>query len=59
MVAGSPEDIAVSGADTLFNTLSRMLGQGLKYIPVIDDDGRLAGQVALGDIEAATAETEV
>ena len=52
------DEIAVANSATLRETLSRMLGQGLKSIPVVDDGNRLVGEVALSDIEAATAEAE-
>lgn len=58
IVRGSPRDIAVPESATLREALSRMLGQGLKSIPVVDDDGRLTGEVELGDIEAATSDAE-
>ncbi len=58
IVPGDPDEIAVMNSATLRETLSRMLGQGLKSIPVVDEGGRLIGEVALGDIEAATAEAE-
>jgi osmoprotectant transport system ATP-binding protein len=58
VVQGNPDEIAVANSATLRETLSRMLGQGLKNIPVVDDIGQLVGEVALSDIEAATAETE-
>jgi len=58
VVLGNPDEIAVANSATLRETLSRMLGQGLKSIPVVDDSGHLVGEVALSDIEAATAETE-
>jgi len=58
IVPGDPDEIAVTDGSTLRETLSRMLGQGLKSIPVIDYNGHLVGEVALSDIEAATAETE-
>ncbi|MFC2033754.1 CBS domain-containing protein, partial [Chloroflexota bacterium] len=57
-VRGDPDEIAVANSATLRETLSRMLGQGLKSIPVVDDSNRFIGEVALSDIEAATAETE-
>ena len=41
---------------SLRDALSHMLGQGLRTIPVIDDAGRLKGQVSLRDIEEATVE---
>lgn len=58
VVPGNPDEIAVANSATLRETLSRILGQGLKNIPVVDDIGHLVGEVALSDIEAATAETE-
>ena len=58
VVMGNREEIAVTNNATLRETLSRMLGQGLKSIPVIDDNGHFVGEVALSSIEAATAETE-
>ncbi|MFC1902110.1 ABC transporter ATP-binding protein [Chloroflexota bacterium] len=58
VVRGDPDEIAVTNSATLRETLSRMLGQGLKSIPVVDDSNHLVGEVALSDIEAATAETE-
>jgi CBS domain-containing protein len=51
-------EIAVTNSATLKETLSRMLGQGLKSIPVVDEGGHFIGEVTLGDIEAATAEAE-
>ena len=57
VVRGDPNEVALSNTATLREALSRMLGQGLRSIPVIDDEGRLAGQVELSDIEAATSET--
>jgi len=58
VVPGNLDEIAVVTSATLRETLSRMLGQGLKNIPVVDDTGHLVGEVALSDIEAATAEIE-
>ena len=55
---GDSDEIAVTNSATLREALSRMLGQGLKSIPVVDERARLIGEVALGDIEAATAEPE-
>jgi len=51
-------EIALSDSATLKEALSRMLGLGFKYIPVIDNRQRLIGEVTLGDIEAATTEVE-
>jgi CBS-domain-containing membrane protein len=58
LVQGNPDEIAVMKSATLREALSHMLGQGLKSIPVIDEKGSLIGEVKMGDIEAATAETE-
>ncbi len=56
LVRGDPDEIAVTVGATLREALSRMLGQGLGSIPVVDDAGRLTGELTLGDIEAATSE---
>jgi osmoprotectant transport system ATP-binding protein len=58
MDEGDAAKIALLESATLREALSRMLGLGFKYIPVVDDRQRLVGEVALGDIEAATAEGE-
>lgn len=55
LVLGNPDEIALTDGATLREALSRMLGQGLKSIPVVDEERHLLGEVALGDIEAATA----
>jgi osmoprotectant transport system ATP-binding protein len=58
LVPGDVTEIAVTNNATLREALSRMLGQGLKSIPVVDDKGMLIGEVTLADIEAVTAEVE-
>jgi osmoprotectant transport system ATP-binding protein len=55
VVAVDREEIALTRSATLREALSRMLGQGIRSIPVVDDDGRLVGEVTLGDVEAATS----
>ena len=50
------EEGTLSTMATLREALSRLLGQGVKAIPVVRDTGELAGEVDLGDIEDATAE---
>jgi osmoprotectant transport system ATP-binding protein len=58
MDEGDASKIALSDSATLREALSRMLELGFKHIPVVDYSQRLIGEVALGDIEAATAEGE-
>ncbi len=58
MAEGYADEIALSDSATLREALSRALGLGFKYVPVVDDQRRLIGEVALGDIEAATTEGE-
>jgi osmoprotectant transport system ATP-binding protein len=58
IVAQDTNEIAVMSSATLREALSRMLGQGIKSIPVVDDNRRLIGEVSLHDVEAATAEAE-
>jgi osmoprotectant transport system ATP-binding protein len=58
LIAGDPAEITVPDSATLRDALSRMLGLGFKSLPVVDESGRLAGEVTLGDVEAATAEAE-
>ncbi len=53
------DTVAITSEATLKEALSRMLSQGLNTIPVADNQGHLIGEVTLGDIEAATKETEV
>jgi osmoprotectant transport system ATP-binding protein len=58
MVAHNTEEIALMSKATLREALSRMLGQGFKSIPVVDDKMRLIGEITLSDVEAATAKAE-
>ncbi len=51
-------EIALEEGATLREALSRMLGLGFKFVPVINEEGRLVGEVALGDVESATREGE-
>jgi len=48
--------IAVLESASLREALSHMLGQGVRNVPVVSEDGRLVGQVTLKDIEETTAE---
>ncbi|MBI2858475.1 MAG: ABC transporter ATP-binding protein [Chloroflexi bacterium] len=58
MVAADAGDISVNPAASLREALSRMLGQGFRNLPVVDEDGRLLGELTLDDIAAATTEGE-
>lgn len=52
------DEVAVTQRATLREALARMLGNGMKSLPVIDEQGRLIGEITLHDVEAATAEGE-
>ncbi|MBI4187694.1 MAG: ABC transporter ATP-binding protein [Chloroflexi bacterium] len=58
MVRGDIEEIAILNNATLHEALSRMLGQGFKSIPVVDENGKFIGEITLRDVEAVTAEVE-
>jgi osmoprotectant transport system ATP-binding protein len=58
MVVGNIDEITINKRATLREALSRMLGQGINSIPVVDEGGHLIGEVTLGDVEAATAKME-
>jgi osmoprotectant transport system ATP-binding protein len=58
MDMAEPEEISIMGNATLRDALSRMLGLGFRYIPVVDGEYRLIGEVGLGDIEDATTGEE-
>lgn len=45
-------DVSVSPLSDLREALSRLLGQGMRAVPVLDDDERVIGEVRLPDIEA-------
>jgi len=57
-VAGDPAEISVTVDNTLRDALSRMLGLGFRSLPVVDESGRLTGEITLADIEAATTGAE-
>jgi osmoprotectant transport system ATP-binding protein len=54
VVAESADRVAITVSATLREALARMLGQGVRSIPVVDAAGRFIGEVNLSDIEAAT-----
>ncbi len=59
LVAGDTDEIALSSSATLREALSRLLGLGVKGLPVVDEKACLMGEVTLSDVESATAEAEV
>lgn len=58
LVPGAVEEIAISNTATLREALSRMLGQGIRSTPVLDENQLFLGEIDLSDVEAATAEVE-
>jgi osmoprotectant transport system ATP-binding protein len=58
LVTQGMAELAILKSATLHEALSRMLGQGVRSVPVCDDERRLIGEVTLADIETATAEVE-
>ncbi len=58
IVPGDADEIAIMNNATLREALSRILGQGFRSIPVVDEKKHLIGEVTLSDVEAVTAETE-
>jgi osmoprotectant transport system ATP-binding protein len=50
------ERIAIRETSSLREALSRMLGQGIRTIPVVGADWQLMGEITLRDVEEATAE---
>ncbi len=48
------DEVAVGPEDSLKSVLSRMLGQGIKNVPVVDIDSKLVGEISLVDIEQIT-----
>ncbi len=48
-----PAEQAVLQETSLKDALSRMLGMGFRYLPVVDEEGRLVGDLGLSMIEEA------
>jgi osmoprotectant transport system ATP-binding protein len=51
-------EVTITENTTLRQALSIMLGQGIRSIPVIENNQRLLGEVSLSAVEAATANDE-
>ncbi len=56
MNSSDMERLAVPESASVREALSRMLGQGVRSIPVVDSSQHLQGEVTLRDIEEVTAE---
>jgi len=54
----APEMIEVREDSTLREVLAKMLGEGIKVVPVVDADRRVIGEVSLKDIEKLTEEVD-
>jgi osmoprotectant transport system ATP-binding protein len=54
----SARQIGVRKDSSLREVLSRMLGEGIKVVPVVDGDDRVVGEISLADIERVTEEVE-
>ncbi len=54
LTRAAPSETGVLPTDSLRDALSRMLGQGITVVPVVDDDGRLVGELSLADVERLT-----
>lgn len=52
----NPIDTAIRTSFSMREALSRMLGQGIKAAPVVDEDNVLIGEISLSDIERLTEE---
>jgi osmoprotectant transport system ATP-binding protein len=53
--AAAGGEIALPLTATLREALARMLGEGVRSLPVVDETGSLRGEMSLDDIEAITA----
>ena len=49
-----PKDICINQNSSLKIALSRMLGQGIQFLPVINDEWKVIGQLNMSDIERIT-----
>ncbi len=56
MTTIKPAEISVFKDSSLKETLSRMLGQGIETVPVVDKDFKIIGEISLSDIEKVTKE---
>lgn len=52
----TPSVVTCSSDDTLFDVIRLMRGRGVRRIPVLDQNGLLAGIVSTGDVTSALAD---
>jgi osmoprotectant transport system ATP-binding protein len=52
----TPDQIGVRTTSSMKEALSRLLGQGVQAVPVLDEQNRIIGEVRLPDIEALNQE---
>lgn len=58
VTAVDPDHFAVHRTASLREALSRMLGEGVRALPVTGEGGKVVGEVSLADIERITEEVE-
>jgi osmoprotectant transport system ATP-binding protein len=58
MTEAGARQIGVGRESSLREVLSRMLGEGIKVVPVVDGEGRVIGEISLADIERVTEEVD-
>ncbi|TVQ39609.1 MAG: ABC transporter ATP-binding protein [Spirochaetaceae bacterium] len=51
MISLKPEDVGVAPMSSMKEALSRLLGQGMRAVPVLDERNCIIGEVRLPDIE--------
>ena len=56
VTAVQADKISVSRDSTCKTALSRMMGEGIKVVPVVDEKQRVVGEISLADIEKITEE---
>ncbi len=59
LAAQNVAEMAIGADASLKDALSAMLGSGARTIPVLDREGRLLGEIGLGDIERASGSGRV
>ena len=55
VMTGEDELVTIQNEDTHFEALSKMSDEGIRRLPVVDEDGALAGIVTLDDLLIVSA----